>query len=124
MNAQSPPRGAHLHNERPGAGTGRLARLVAGGFHRIVDRIDAGLAEGSMHARLPDGSERLLGGRAPGPEAEIDLKHWNALLRLATGGSVGWYQAWEAGEWDSQDPVQIFALFMQNAGHLGGVARA
>jgi cyclopropane-fatty-acyl-phospholipid synthase len=124
MNAQSPPRGAHLHNERPGAGTGRLARLVAGGFHRIVDRIDAGLAEGSMHARLPDGSERLLGGRAPGPEAEIDLKHWNALLRLATGGSVGWYQAWEAGEWDSPNPVQIFALFMQNAGHLGGVARA
>ena len=77
-----------------------------------------------MHARLPDGSERRLGGRAAGPQAEIDLFHWNALLRLATGGSVGWYQAWEAREWDSPDPVQIFALFMRNAGHLGGIARA
>ena len=126
MNAHSPPRGAHLvaPARRPGAGTGWLARLVAGGFHRIVDRIDAGLEAGSLHARLPDGSERRLGGRAPGPDAAIELKHWNALLRLATGGSVGWYQAWEAGEWDSPDPVQIFALFMKNAGHLGGVARA
>jgi cyclopropane-fatty-acyl-phospholipid synthase len=39
---------------------------------------------------------------------------WRALLRLATGGSVGWYQAWEAGEWDSPDPVPLFALFMDN----------
>ncbi|HUQ13301.1 MAG TPA: cyclopropane-fatty-acyl-phospholipid synthase family protein [Novosphingobium sp.] len=126
MNAETPLRGAHLvsRGRRAVAGSGWLARLAAGGFHRIVDRIAAGLAHGSMRTRLPDGSERLLGGRAPGPEAEIELKHWNALLRLATGGSVGWYQAWEAGEWDSPDPVQIFALFMRNAGTLGGVARA
>jgi cyclopropane-fatty-acyl-phospholipid synthase len=125
MNVQA-PRGSHLvaGGGRAAAGTGWLARLVAGGFHRAIDRIDAGLEAGSFHARLPDGSERLLGGRAPGPTAEIDLRHWNALLRLATGGSVGWYQAWEAGEWDSPDPVQIFALFMRNAVTLGGAARA
>ena len=77
-----------------------------------------------MLAKLPDGTTRLLGARRDGPDAEIDLKNWNSLLRLATGGSAGWYQAWEAREWDSPDPVQIFALFMQNAGHLGGIARA
>ena len=98
--------------------------MLAGGFHRIIDRIDAGLEHGTMLARLPDGSERLLGGRGEGPLAEIEITHWNALLRLATGGSAGWYQAWEAREWSSPDPVQIFALFMQNAGHLGGIARA
>ena len=126
MNAQTPIRGAHLvkRGKRVAAGTGWSARLVAGGFHRIVDRIDAGLQNGSMLARLPDGSERLLGGRGEGPAAEIDLVDWNALLRLATGGSVGWYQAWEAREWNSPDPVEIFALFMGNAGHLGGAARA
>ena len=119
-------RGAHLvaGGQRASAGTGRFAKLLAGGFHRILDRIDTGLEHGMLLARLPDGTERLLGGRGEGPLAEIDLTHWNALLRLATGGSAGWYQAWEAREWHSPDPVRIFALFMQNAGHLGGIARA
>lgn len=123
-------RGGHLlkRGRKAGAGTGPLARLfakpLAGGFHRIIDRIDSGLEHGSLLARLPDGTTRLLGARRDGPDAQIDLLHWNALLRLATGGSAGWYQAWEAREWDSPDPVQIFALFMKNAGHLGGIARA
>jgi len=126
MNAEAPVRGAHLvaSGGRGRVGTGLFARLVAGGFERIVQRIDRGLEHGSILATLPDGSRRLVGGRAPGPDAEIDLRHWNALVRLATGGSVGWYQAWEAGEWDSPDPVRIFALFMRNAETLGGVARA
>ncbi|MFC4295429.1 class I SAM-dependent methyltransferase [Novosphingobium tardum] len=126
MNAQTPVRGTHLVDagRRLSAGAGWIARLVAGGFARVIDRIDAGLDHGSLLARLPDGSERLLGARAPGPDAQIELVNWNAILRLATGGSVGWYQAWEAGEWNSPDPVQIFALFMRNADVLGRVARA
>ena len=126
MNAHAPIRGTHLvaAGQRGRSGTGPLARLVAGGFGRVLDRIDAGLDAGSLLATLPNGTERLFGGRAPGPDAQIELRHWNALLRLATGGSAGWYQAWEAGEWDSPDPVQIFALFMRNAATLGGVARA
>jgi cyclopropane-fatty-acyl-phospholipid synthase len=66
----------------------------------------------------------VLGGIAPGFEAKVHLKDWRALLRLATGGSVGWYQAWEAGEWDSPDPVPLFALFMDNAASLGNAGRA
>src|SRR5690606_39272015 len=94
---------------RFGVTPGTFARLFAGGFHKIIDRIDAGLETGSIHARLPDGSIRLLGGRADGFAAEIDLRDWRALLRLTISGSVGWYQAWEAGEWASPDPVPLFA---------------
>jgi cyclopropane-fatty-acyl-phospholipid synthase len=112
----------------PGGGGGPFARLfthlAAGGIHRVIDRIDAGLRTGSIEATLPDGSRRLVGGRAPGFDAVITLHHWRALVRLATSGSVGWYQAWEAGEWSSPDPVQIFALFMANADALGDTARA
>ena len=72
---------------------GLLARLIAPGFRTIIDRIDAGLASGSLLAHLPDGTTRLLGGRAPGFDAEIQLKDWRGLLRLATGGVIGFYHA-------------------------------
>jgi cyclopropane-fatty-acyl-phospholipid synthase len=42
------------------------AALVRAGFDRLVDRIDAGLERGSIQATLPDGTARLLGGRAAG----------------------------------------------------------
>jgi cyclopropane-fatty-acyl-phospholipid synthase len=103
---------------------GRLARLCAPGFHKILDRIDAGIERGAIRGRLPDGTTRLLGGRARGFEAEVEVRDWRALMRLATNGSIGWYQAWEAGEWTSPDPVPLFALFMANGDALGDVGRA
>ncbi|WP_239805461.1 SAM-dependent methyltransferase [Croceicoccus hydrothermalis] len=125
MNAPE-PRGRHL--TQAGLdwqnGTGWLARMISGGADRLVERIDAGIATGSIEAQLPDGSHRIVGGRAPGFAAQIRLHDWRALLRLATGGSVGWYRAWQLGEWDSPDPVMIFALFIANAGTLGSVGRA
>jgi len=126
MNAQVPGKGGELVEGGRAIGVGPqwLARLWSGGVHRIIDRIDRGLRRGSIMATLPDGGTRLLGGREPGFEAVVELRSWRALLRLATTGSVGWYQAWEAGEWDSPDPVPLFALFMDNAAALGGVARA
>jgi cyclopropane-fatty-acyl-phospholipid synthase len=126
MNAQVPGRGEDLVAAgRPlGIGSQWLARLWAGGVQRILDRIDVGLVRGSIMATLPDGGTRLLGGRLPGFDAVVHLRSYRAMLRLATGGSVGWYQAWEAGEWASPDPVPLFALFMDNAATLGGAARA
>lgn len=83
-----------------------------------------GLEAGAIEAWLPDGSYRILGGRGPGPVAEVDMRDWRALVRLARGGSVGWYQAWAAGEWSSPDPVPLFDLFMRNGRALGKVGRA
>jgi cyclopropane-fatty-acyl-phospholipid synthase len=105
-------------------GPGLFARLVAPRFARVLDRIDGALVSGAIHGRLPDGTRRTLGGRAPGFECEVHLRSWNALVRLASNGSVGWYQAWAAGEWWSPDPVPLFALFMQHAEQLGNTARA
>lgn len=101
-----------------------LARRVAPVFHRLLDRIDAGLAEGAIDAMLPDGTRRLLGGRCDGPVAIVEVVRWRALRRLVTGGSIGWYEAWADGDWTSPDPVPLFDLFMRNRGTLGNVARA
>ncbi len=126
MRAEGIGRGASLLSAgaRFERSPGWVARLIAPGFHKLLDRIDAGLESGTIMGRLPDGSTRMLGGRAPGFVAEVDLRDWRALVRLATNGSIGWYQAWEAGEWTSPDPVPLFALFMANGDALGETARA
>jgi cyclopropane-fatty-acyl-phospholipid synthase len=120
------PRGRHLVSaDRAFAtGGGLLARLLGGRFQRVLDRIDAGLERGAVEVTLPDGRTRRLGGRGPGPEALVALRSWKALGRLATSGSVGWYKAWERGEWSSPDPVPLFELFMLNGESLGDIARA
>lgn len=128
MNQQ--PRGRHLVAADRGfvTGGGFAARIVAlllgGSFHRILDRIDAGLLEGGIDATLPDGSKRVLGGRAPGPMPVVHLHSWRALVRLISSGSVGWYKAWANREWSSPDPVPLFDLFMRNGRSLGNTGRS
>lgn len=126
MNATDPRRGRRALSVRqpPLSGSpGRLARWVAPVFHRMLDRIDLGLEQGALEAVLPDGTRRLLGGRADGPSCIVEVHDWRALIRLASGGSAGWYRAWAAGDWSSPDPVPLFALFMRNAAALGRAAR-
>lgn len=120
MNTHSPQRGRHLLGLRQGP----VSRLVNALFHRILDRIDAGLACGTLEAILPDGRFRILGGRSEGPQVHVDLHNWRALVRLTLSGSIGWYDAWDAGEWSSPDPVPLFDLFMRNRLTLGSTARA
>ena len=119
-------RGKHLVAADRGFATGGGfgTRLFASGFSRVLDRIDAGIVEGRLKVTLPDGRLRVLGGRQDGPEVVVQLHSWNALVRLATSGSVGWYKAWARREWTSPDPVPLFELFMRNAASLGDAARA
>lgn len=125
----SPKRGGELlRADRAFRSGGLMAPLMAHAparlFHRLLDRIDAGLGLGTLEGHLPDGSVRILGGRGKGPLAVVHLHSWAALVRLALSGSVGWYRAWEQGEWSSPDPVPLFDLFMRNGEALGNVGRA
>ena len=126
MDAVTTHRGRELiaASERFAREPGLLARMIAPGLEKVIARIDAALTSGTIHGTLPSGSRVVLGNRAPGFECEVRLHSWNALVRLASNGSVGWYQAWAAGEWSSPDPVPLFALFMQHAARLGDTARA
>jgi cyclopropane-fatty-acyl-phospholipid synthase len=119
-------RGAHLvHGDRGfTTGGGLLARVLAPTFARVLDHIDARLERGGIDASLPGGLRRRLGFHASGPAARVEIRSWMALVRLAISGSVGWYKAWELGEWTSPDPVPLFELFSLNAVSLGEVGRA
>nr|AIW81388.1 cyclopropane-fatty-acyl-phospholipid synthase [uncultured bacterium TB310_p] len=129
MNTHSTPRGQHLVSADKGVASrarfsGWLSKGGAALFHKLIDKIDAGLEFGAIEGLLPDGTTRLVGGRGPGPIGEITIHSWNTFVRLARSGSVGFYKAWEAGEWSSKDPVVIFDLFMRNATTLGSTARS
>ena len=130
MNAETPNRGRRFGSRRPrrqprrpGIGD-RVLGWFDGAFQRLLDRIDRGLDAGTIDVTLPDGRVRRLGGRGQGPEAIVHLASWRALLRLATGGSIGWYVAWSRGEWSSPDAVPLFELFSRNVGALGETGRA
>jgi len=126
MTAEGTTRGLALLSggRRFGRGPTLLARLFAPGFHKLLDRIDQGLEAGSITAHLPDGTTRVLGGRAPGFAGQITINDWRMLLRFGTSGSVGLFQSWEAGEWSSPDPVALFAAFSANGDALGETGRA
>jgi cyclopropane-fatty-acyl-phospholipid synthase len=119
-------RGAELlqSGERFATSPSFLARLISPGFRTIIRRIDQGLEQGSLLAHLPDGSTQMLGARGPGFDAEIWLKDWRALLRLATGGVIGFYQGFEAEEWKTPDMVALLALMSANVRTLGNIARS
>ena len=105
-------------------GGGKLARLVSPAFSKVLDQIARRIERGGLEVTLPGGSKRRIGFNAPGPDAAVHLLSWMALVRLALGGSVGWYKAWTLGEWSSADPVAIFELFSANAVSLGDIGRA
>lgn len=104
--------------------SGPLGPLWAALARRVASRLNRGLASGMLRATFPDGSRQTLGGRSPGVAAEAKLHSWRGLVRVATGGSIGLYQAWEKGEWSSEDPVELFRLFVSNAGAMGNTVRA
>ncbi|MBA4047663.1 MAG: SAM-dependent methyltransferase [Sphingomonas sp.] len=66
----------------------------------------------------------MLGGRAPGPMARVEIADWRALIRLMIGGSAGWYLAWSRREWTSPDPVVVFEVFGRNRHSLGQTGRS
>jgi cyclopropane-fatty-acyl-phospholipid synthase len=126
MSSRADIRGQHLvrADRRFATGGSRVLGVLAPAYKSLLDKVDAGLLQGGIDATLPDGSRCRLGFRSDGPAATVNLNSWRAMLRLATSGSVGWYKAWEKGEWDSPDPVPLFDLFMRNGRSLGSIGRA
>jgi len=127
MNVHSPRMArqrASVRRARARVGQGLWRLAPARLFMPLIRRVDRGLLAGSLELHLPDGTVRLLGGKAPGFSAVVELHNWRAIARLATSGSTGWYRAWAAGDWTSPDPVALFALFGANARSLGSTARS
>lgn len=129
MTARQQGRGRHLLMGDSGAVPGGMVAWLsrqapAPIFHAMVERLDRAMMVGSITGHLPDGTTRTVGGRGPGPDAVIHIHSWAALARLLLAGSNGWFRAWMAGEWTSDDPVAAIAAFSANRRSLADIGRA
>jgi cyclopropane-fatty-acyl-phospholipid synthase len=95
--------------EIPPARGGLLERIAV----RVLTGALAGLHEGTLVARLPDGSVRPFG---DGPPETMEIADTSRLIRrLATRGTIGLGESYQAGEWASPDLVGFLELLYRNA---------
>jgi cyclopropane-fatty-acyl-phospholipid synthase len=85
---------------------GRWLALV----HGIAGRIRIG----ELAVTAPDGSRRSFRGERPGLSAELRINRARAMRRFATGGSLGFAEAYLDGDWDSPHLARLLELLAQN----------
>jgi len=86
----------------------------------VVDRVAeaflrrelAHLEGGSLEVTLPDQSRHTFGS---GPGVALHIHDRALFRRLATRGKVGFGESYTAGEWDTDDLVGLFSLFLRNS---------
>jgi cyclopropane-fatty-acyl-phospholipid synthase len=85
---------------------------------RLLDRLELGSLELEWRHSLT----RLNGAR-PGPVARLRVDRPAALLRrLASGGEMGFAEAYMEGDWQSPDPAALLDLLAANEAALAGLA--
>jgi len=104
---------------------GEAVRLDEFNFAEIVKGLPAkarmvlsaamNLPRGSLKVRLPDGRAVLVGGKAPGPDAELVLKNWRLPGRAFSGGTIGVAESYMDGDWESPDVTSFLELFVVNS---------
>ncbi len=91
--------------------------IVTRGFSR-AERYALGFAMklsfGKLTITLPNGGVVVVGGHAPGPEADIIVHDIGFARRLLSGGDIGFAEAYLRGEWETSDLTRFLTLFAAN----------
>ncbi|MGC8524149.1 MAG: class I SAM-dependent methyltransferase [Acidibrevibacterium sp.] len=80
------------------------------------------IAAGTLTVILPGGARVRHVGPEPGPDAVLVLHRWRALRRLATGGDIGFAEAYIDQDWSSPDPVALLDLAARNTARIPGAS--
>jgi cyclopropane-fatty-acyl-phospholipid synthase len=81
---------------------------------RMVLSAAMALPLGTLKVRIPDGRSLIVGGNAPGPEAELVMHNWNLPGRAFSGGTIGVAESYIDGDWESPDVTAFLELFVVN----------
>lgn len=72
------------------------------------------LPAGTLTVRVPDGRSFRVGGRLPGPNAEVILHNWNLPRRAIANATIGVAESYMDGDWTSPDVTTFLELFLVN----------
>lgn len=96
---------------------------------RFADRIE----KGRLVLQFDGGVEHVAMGQAPGPKAVLNVRRPRALMRILTGGTLGFAKAFIEGDVDSPDigaalelavvNEDAFSRLMAPSSLIGGIAR-
>lgn len=81
---------------------------------RFVLQAAMSLARGTLKITMPDGRSVVVGGRAPGPKAELVLNNWRLPQRAFAAGTIGVAESYIDGDWHSPDVTTFLELFVVN----------
>ncbi|AKH68283.1 methyltransferase, cyclopropane fatty acid synthase [Spongiibacter sp. IMCC21906] len=81
----------------------------------------ANARRGILELQLPNGN-KLFFGDQPCEELSpiIQLNSWKALKKALSGGSVGWAEAYVAGDWDCPSLTTLIDWVVENERHISG----
>lgn len=71
-----------------------------------------GISDGILTLTTPEGTRHRFG--SSGPEADLQIRDWRLLPRLALRGDVGLGEGWIAGDWHSETLERTLSLALRN----------
>jgi cyclopropane-fatty-acyl-phospholipid synthase len=80
---------------------------------RLLNLWLGGWTGGRINVCLPGGLFLAFGNSA-GPEVNVTIHHPRALWRVVTSGTLGWAEAYMAGEWDCSDLSNFLLIGARN----------
>lgn len=106
--------GGRRRAAREGGRPGFLDRAAANAVLGALDR----LPRGRLRFTLPDGSRRVVGGGAPGPETVVRVRRWAFFRKILLGGGTEAGGAYIDGDWEADDLVAVIGYVIANDARL------
>jgi len=87
-----------------------LRSVVIGLCHRLLQRQGIG----RLHLELPSGASAMIGDQSAPAEAEMALRSYAALWKIARRGALGFAESYMEGDIDTNDLKALFELYLAN----------
>ena len=92
-------------------------------FRNVVKAAAQHWFTGSLTFVLPSGKRVHIEGRAPGPDAELQVQDFRFVGRMLAAGDIGLAEGYMAGEWDTPDLTALLKAAALNLERLQMLVR-
>jgi cyclopropane-fatty-acyl-phospholipid synthase len=100
--------------DRLSAAPGVAASWIDHQARGFVRRVLSPMLRGRLEMVAPDGTVDTFGGLHPGPEARMVVRDHRFYRRCARTGDIGFGEAYQAGEWETDDLCAVIEWFCAN----------